>query len=143
MGAETQLRLRSSTGRSRRAPRLNLTAKLLAIIPVLEAEKLEQTVADSLARQLDISSRSIYRWRSAVRSFLISALRNRGRSDKGSSRRIRGQVAAYLLCATESKPRKSVSEVHRALVRDWPQFGIQRRAPSYQSVRRFVKKVRP
>jgi hypothetical protein len=127
--------------RGRRVQRRSPTAKLLLLLPTLELPRLEQATADSYARQCGISVRTLFRWRARIRG-LLDALRDRARSDRGNSRAIQGTTAAYVICLMGSKPRKNVSEVHRSLVRDWTQIGGEGRAPSQQTLRRFVAKVR-
>jgi hypothetical protein len=85
--------------------------------------------------------RTLYRWRAKLRP-VLDALRDRPRSDRGSSRVIRGTAAAYALLIISAKPRKNVAEIRRALAHDWTRIGGEGRPPSYNAVRRFVERSR-
>lgn len=104
-------------------------------------ETLDDYMEILVAAQMHVSARSLYRWRDA---FLTSggnldALRDRPRSDKGTSHAFQGRaLAVAIICGLHDQGR-TVRAIYAALAEVWPDLYPGSRVPHYRTVRAFIR----
>lgn len=93
---------------------------------------------DHRVRETGVSESSLFRWMNAFENFGLEGLRNRRRSDRGTSTKLRGLAMVFIW--TEHLAGEAPAVIHRKLVGSWPALsGGDSRAPSYATVRRFLR----
>jgi transposase InsO family protein len=101
------------------------------------------SLADFLADQHQVSSRTLWNWYAQYRKLGYAGLVDRVRSDKGESRFLKAQPAVRALIENKYLgERLSVRLVYEALRRDWRSLEPEcPRPPSYGAIRSYLKQL--
>ena len=92
------------------------------------------------ARQVGVSSRTIFRWLRRVRDFGEAGLEFRGRRDRGTFRRFTDRnLAVAFVCARLVKG-MSAKAIHGELRSKWGELYADR-PPCYDTLRNFVRSI--
>ena len=96
--------------------------------------------AERRARQVGVSSRTIFRWLGRVRDFGETGLQFPARRDKGLSRRFADRNLAVAFVCARLVEGKSAKAIHGELRSKWEEL-YEDRPPCYDTVQNFVRSI--
>jgi len=96
--------------------------------------------AERRARQVGVSSRTVFRWLRLVRDFGEAGLQSGARRDKGISRRFTDRNLAVAFVCARLAEGMSAEAIHTELRGKWRELSADR-PPCYDTVRNFVRSI--